>query len=169
MRRFVVTSRDAIPEQPDEFVSLAYVYKDARTTVHLRREFIPALTPAGKPVEQRSVLVVELASRAPDIEVPLGTDAAVAVFKESRARLFFSRFRVRDAGVLWDIDVLHVENDGLALATCDRIPKRWPAWIGTDVTQDPRFTYEALARAPWRGWPDAADPFGAVLPASDPE
>ncbi len=67
-----------------------------------------------------------------------------------------TRHRVEHAGHSWEVDEFHGENEGLVLAevelaTADERPPL-PAWVGEEVSQDPRYFNANLARRPYRSW-----------------
>lgn len=71
-------------------------------------------------------------------------------------------------GLLWEIDEFHGDNAGLIIAELElpseSHPFARPAWVGPEVTMDPRFSNSMLARRPWSQWP--ADERAVVLAAA---
>jgi len=67
-----------------------------------------------------------------------------------------TRHRVRHGAHLWEVDVFHGENDGLVLAEVElsSVDEAFelPRWVGTEVSDDPRYRNAALARRPYRDW-----------------
>lgn len=69
-----------------------------------------------------------------------------------------TRYRVRDAGVDWEIDVFHGANAGLVVAeieldaTCAPVPQ--PDWLGREVTDEPRYYNVSLSEYPYSQWSD---------------
>ena len=67
-----------------------------------------------------------------------------------------TRYRVEYQGFAWDIDEFHGRNQGLVLAEIELEredqPFEKPAWIGEEVTGDPRYYNASLARAPYAEW-----------------
>jgi adenylate cyclase len=66
------------------------------------------------------------------------------------------RHRVRVGDHLWDLDVFSGENAGLVMAEIelgaeDEVFER-PAWLGAEVSGDPRYFNVNLARNPYRHW-----------------
>lgn len=62
-------------------------------------------------------------------------------------------------GKTWEIDVFHGENEGLVvaeleLASEDEAFER-PAWLGEEVSSDPRYFNSNLLKNPYRNWPKA--------------
>ena len=56
----------------------------------------------------------------------------------------------------WEVDVFHGENEGLVVAEIELAdehePFHKPAWLGQEVTGDPRYYNAALARNPFKNW-----------------
>ena len=70
-----------------------------------------------------------------------------------------TRYEVPHAGHLWEVDVFHGANEGLVLAEVELAregePFERPAWVGEDVSLDPRYLNQNLAARPWRLWGQA--------------
>jgi adenylate cyclase len=66
------------------------------------------------------------------------------------------RYRMEHAGKIWEVDEFFGENEGLILAeielrfTEEKYEK--PAWVGEEVTSDPRYYNAYLAQQPFLGW-----------------
>ncbi|MDR1407839.1 MAG: CYTH domain-containing protein [Tannerella sp.] len=56
----------------------------------------------------------------------------------------------------WEVDVFHGENEGLTVAEIELDsedePFERPAWIGREVTGDPKYYNSALAKHPFGQW-----------------
>jgi CYTH domain-containing protein len=67
-----------------------------------------------------------------------------------------TRRRQKVGGKLWEIDVFHGENDGLILAEVELLAEEeaveLPPWVGTEVSDDPRYFNVNLARNPFKNW-----------------
>ena len=67
-----------------------------------------------------------------------------------------TRHRIVHAGLTWEIDVFHEENEGLVVAevelqsTDQRVDL--PEWAGDEVTSDPRYVNANLVGHPYRVW-----------------
>lgn len=66
------------------------------------------------------------------------------------------RYLVREQGWLWEVDEFAGENQGLVLAelelpSADQ-PFPRPAWLGEEVSHDPRYFNLSLARSPFCCW-----------------
>ncbi|WP_019626771.1 CYTH domain-containing protein [Thioalkalivibrio sp. ALJT] len=70
-----------------------------------------------------------------------------------------TRYWVDVEGWEYEIDVFEGANAGLIVAELElpssdaEFPR--PAWLGDEVSHDPRYYNTELARNPYRGWPDA--------------
>jgi adenylate cyclase len=77
-----------------------------------------------------------------------------------------TRHFVRHAGMLWEIDEFHGDNQGLIVAEVELESEHQeferPPWLGKEVTGAERYYNVALARFPYRYWPseqeDLAEP-----------
>jgi adenylate cyclase len=67
-----------------------------------------------------------------------------------------TRYAVEYKGLFWEIDEFHGKNQGLIVAEIELEredqPFEKPAWIGEEVTSDPRYYNANLARAPYGEW-----------------
>lgn len=66
------------------------------------------------------------------------------------------RRKIPFAGMVWEVDEFLGENAGLVVAeielsSADQAFAR-PAWVGQEVTEDPRYYNSALARTPFTKW-----------------
>jgi adenylate cyclase len=67
-----------------------------------------------------------------------------------------TRYRVPHGGLVWEVDVFHGDNAGLIIAEVEleteSITPELPAWVGDDVSADPRYFNSCLATAPYTKW-----------------
>lgn len=67
-----------------------------------------------------------------------------------------TRYRVEHAGRVWDVDVFHGANAPLVTAEVElaRADEQVevPAWVGAEVSDDPRYRNASLARHPFGNW-----------------
>jgi CYTH domain-containing protein len=67
-----------------------------------------------------------------------------------------TRYTVAYKGLAWEIDEFHGANQGLVTAEIELEHEDQafepPAWIGEEVTDDPRYYNANLARAPYGRW-----------------
>ncbi|HKL26300.1 MAG TPA: CYTH domain-containing protein [Desulfuromonadales bacterium] len=66
------------------------------------------------------------------------------------------RYRVRHAGLTWEVDVFHGENAGLVLAEVELASSDQeidlPPWVGEEVTSDRRYFNLSLVQYPYSAW-----------------
>lgn len=66
------------------------------------------------------------------------------------------RHIVRAEGRIWEVDVFSGRNEGMIIAETELEdidePVQLPAWLGPEVTHDPRFSNNALYRNPFGVW-----------------
>jgi len=69
------------------------------------------------------------------------------------------RRRIAHGGLVWEVDEFFGENEGLVVAEVEledeAQPIDKPAWIGEEVTHDPRFYNANLISHPFREWKDS--------------
>jgi adenylate cyclase len=67
-----------------------------------------------------------------------------------------TRYRIPYAGMLWEVDEFHGENDGLVVAEIELEsedqPFDRPDWVGEEVTHDSRYANANLLRHPFSKW-----------------
>ncbi len=67
-----------------------------------------------------------------------------------------TRHRIEHAGLTWEVDVFAGVNDGLVVAEVELpsadAPVQVPAWVGDEVTTEPRYFNASLVSHPYRDW-----------------
>jgi adenylate cyclase len=67
-----------------------------------------------------------------------------------------TRYRVRHADHLWEVDEFAGDNAGLIVAEielqAEDEPFERPSWLGAEVSDDPRYYNANLARHPFKDW-----------------
>jgi len=67
-----------------------------------------------------------------------------------------NRYRIGHEGFLWEVDEFLGENQGLVVAEVELKsqdqPFEKPAWVGEEVTRDPKYFNSNLARYPYKNW-----------------
>ncbi|NQU65410.1 MAG: CYTH domain-containing protein [SAR324 cluster bacterium] len=70
-----------------------------------------------------------------------------------------TRYRVQYQGFCWEIDVFRGENRGLIIAEIELEEENQkfplPAWIGREVSDDPRFFNVNLVKNPYKNWAES--------------
>jgi adenylate cyclase len=67
-----------------------------------------------------------------------------------------TRYRETFGGKLWEIDIFHGDNGGLCVAEVEVSSEseeiELPPWVGTEVSNDPRYKNSNLAKNPHGNW-----------------
>ena len=103
----------------------------------------------------------ETGPRRQEFELPLPVDDAQALLALCVGGLVDKRRHlVRHAGLLWEVDEFLGDNAGLVVAEIELeaadAPFARPDWLGTEVTDAPRYYNLALASHPFSRW-DASE------------
>jgi adenylate cyclase len=164
-RRFLVRVQPwaaAARHAKREHIVQAYLACDRERTARIRLYHDRAvLTVKGPTVDGARV----------EIECDIAADAARAIFD---ARLHAgvliekTRSTLRSGDLTWEVDQFEGENAGLMIAEVElgdrsrsrgdwdaRVDAEQPAWLGHEITGEPRFSNGALAMRPFATWPAA--------------
>lgn len=146
-RKFLVAGegwRQATPTR----ISQGYLNRDADRTVRVRI--------AG----QQGYLTIKgraqnLARPEFEYEIPVADAEQLLKLCEGPV-LQKHRHVIEHAGSRWEVDEFHGDNQGLIVAeieleSADQTFAR-PAWLHTEVTDDPRYLNSNLSRRPYRSW-----------------
>ena len=101
--------------------------------------------------------ITEGATRA-EYEYPIPVADAKAMLKTLCLRPIIEkrRYRLEHGGMTWEIDEFLGENAGLVVAEIEletaQQPFDKPAWVGEEVTTDPRFFNANLVASPYTTW-----------------
>jgi CYTH domain-containing protein len=93
-----------------------------------------------------------------EFEYPLPLEDARHMLAAFAARTLIekTRYAIEYKGFYWEIDEFHGANQGLIVAEIEleREDQAFeiPAWIGEEVTDDPRYYNANLARVPFSRW-----------------
>ncbi|MGL6071201.1 CYTH domain-containing protein [Craterilacuibacter sp.] len=93
----------------------------------------------------------------PEFEYPIPlADAEAMLAGLCHYRVDKMRYSLAYAGQLWFIDEFFGDNAGLLLAEIELADEyeelTRPLWLGTEVTQDARFSYAYLSQTPYSRW-----------------
>ena len=93
----------------------------------------------------------------PEFEYPIPVeDAAQLLELCERPLIEKTRYTERHGEHDWEIDVFRGDNDGLVLAeielTSETEPFLRPAWLGPEVSRDPRYYNANLIKHPYKAW-----------------
>ncbi len=88
--------------------------------------------------------------------IPLADAEALLETLCDRPQIAKLRWRVPAGAHTWAVDEFLGDNAGLVVAeielSAEDEPFERPAWLGDEVTSDPRYRNAALARQPYRSW-----------------
>jgi len=125
-----------------------YLSRGAHSTTRVRLAgAVGQLTVKGK-TEGISRLEFEYEIPAADAEELIALCEGGVILKR--------RWRVPHGDHVWEVDVFVGDNAGLVVAEIElQSPDESfarPAWLGEEVSHDPRYSNGALSRHPWRAW-----------------
>jgi adenylate cyclase len=149
-RKFLVASDTWRDGSPGVRICQGYLTRDPARTVRVRL--------AG----ERGFLTIKGASEGisrQEFEYPIPAAEARALLELCLPPLLDKiRHERRHEGRLWEIDEFLGDNAGLVVAEIElddaAAALARPAWLGREVSEDPRYFNARLAVAPWRGWRD---------------
>lgn len=121
----------------------------------------------GAPLQQGSIGKL-------DLKVPLDMAFAVEILDTlcpENEQITKTRNIVPCGGHIWQIDVFHGRNKGLIFGEIELQSETEafvkPAWIGEEVTHDPKYANANIAKSPFDTWEDKpAPPAGKAAPVS---
>jgi len=93
-----------------------------------------------------------------EYEYPIPVEDAAELLKELCADncIEKTRYHVRHAGHLWEVDVFEGANAGLIVAEIELNDEQecfeTPPWLGKEVSHDPRYYNMNLAKKPFTQW-----------------
>ncbi len=93
-----------------------------------------------------------------EFEYPIPRDDAEALLDTlcERPQIEKLRYRIPAGAHTWEVDEFLGDNAGLVVAEielgAEDEPFARPAWLGEEVTADPRYRNSELARRPYRTW-----------------
>ena len=149
-RKFLVASDDwrALAETPPRRIAQGYLFSDPEKSVRIRLAGDDAtLTIKGS---RSGITRLEFQYPVP------AAHAARLLELCGRPLIDKTRHIVRHAGMKWEIDVFHAENEGLVVAEVELEredqPLDIPPWAGREVSDDPRYYNSQLAVRPFTTW-----------------
>ena len=91
-----------------------------------------------------------------EYEVPAADADAMLDALCERPLIEKTRYRIPLGAHVWEVDEFHGDNEGLVVAevelgSADEKPEL-PAWVGEDVSSDPRYFNSNLVKKPFRTW-----------------
>jgi CYTH domain-containing protein len=148
-RKFLVRDRGILTGLQGQRLVQGYLSHTPRATVRLRLQ------------GERAWLTLKGENRGAwrrEFEYPLPIDDARIMLDEMcpGGVIDKTRYRVPDQHRVWEVDVFHGDNQGLIVAELEltredeSFPR--PAWLGEEVTADPRYYNSALSQTPYVLW-----------------
>lgn len=129
-------------------ISQGYLNRDADRTVRVRI--------AG----ERAYLTIKGRAKnlaRPEFEYQIPVADAEQLLKLCEGPILEKhRHVLQHAGSRWEVDEFHGDNEGLVVAEIELDSAHQtferPAWLGTEVTDDPRYLNSNLTSRPYRSW-----------------
>lgn len=155
-RKFLVKD-DRWRDSADAGVSIRQAYLSRTRSISLRIRVVD---------ETRAMLTVKSAAaeiRRLEFEYPIPlADACALIELREGAVVEKRRHRLPWCGLTFEIDVFQRENEGLIIAEIE-LPHEnaffeKPAWLGAEITADPRYSNANLAAKPFSDWPRSSRP-----------
>ena len=148
-RKFLVTGAHWKPGAPGVEMRQGYLSTVKERTVRVRTEGARAvLTIKG--------LTVGVSRLEFEYEIPLADANRMLDELCERPLVEKTRYRVAAGRHTWEIDEFHGENAGLVVAEIELAssdePFERPAWVGKEVSDDPRYFNANLIARPYRTW-----------------
>lgn len=101
-----------------------------------------------------------------EFEYPLPLEDAKILLDRLAKKPLIEKIRhfVPHGGLIWEVDEFFGLNEGLTLAELELEsedqPFEKPAWIGEEVTADPRYYNASLVKHPYRDWGEGKERLG---------
>lgn len=150
-RKFLVTG-DAWRSADGETLCQAYLNRDKQRTVRVRI--------AGRSGHERAWLTIKGVSVGAtrsefEYEIPVADARELLALADGPA-IEKVRRRVEHEGLVWEVDEFFGANAGLVVAEVELTDEgqvlSLPAWVGREVTDDPRYFNSSLASLPFSRW-----------------
>lgn len=147
-RKFLVLNEDYKEGLTGSLFCQGYLNSDKSRTVRIRISD-----------DKASIAIKGLSVGAvrPEFEYPVPVDDAKILLTLCEKPLIEKiRYRIRHEGMVWEVDEFLGENRGLVVAEIELEyedqPFSKPAWVGMEVTSDPRYFNSALVGHPYKEW-----------------
>jgi CYTH domain-containing protein len=139
-------------------------YRALGTCEHYRQGYLRRAGPSTVRVRiagERAYLTIKGPTeglRRSEFEYPIPLADAEELLETlcDRPQIEKRRYLVKHGDHTWEVDEFLGDNAGLVMAEIelDREDERFemPAWVGEEVTQDPRYRNAALAMRPYKSW-----------------
>ena len=148
-----------------KFLVRSDAWKVAATGVQMRQGYLstsPARSVRVRTAAGRATLTVKgtkVGPRAAEFEYPIPLADAREMLADLCRRPLVEKTRYNISGPdgrLWEVDEFHAENAGLVVAEIELSHEdeafARPAWLGDEVTDDPRYLNSNLVGRPFTTW-----------------
>ena len=105
-----------------------------------------------------SVKGTTISATRQEFEYPIPLDEAVEIMRDLCKKPIIEkhRYEIKHKGMVWEVDEFHGMNEGLVIAEIELEGEEqefdMPAWIGDEVTDDPRYYNVNLVNNPFISW-----------------
>ena len=148
-RKYLVKAGTWIPQDGGVHFKQGYLNSQKERVVRVRIEGTKAkLTIKG----------VTTGVTRSEFEYPLPIDDASILLDQLCEQPLIDKHRHTEQhhGRTWEIDVFHGDNEGLVVAeielTSETDSPALPAWVGPEVSSDPRYFNSNLLKNPYKNW-----------------
>ncbi len=149
-RRFRLKNDDWRGLVEGEWLKQGYLSVERERTVRVRVKGTQAWLTLKSNISNVSRHEFEYEIPLADAETILATMCPMLVEKK--------RYRIAIGPHLWEVDEFFGNNAGLVLAEVELASEdeayTAPAWLGEEVTEDPRYTNSYLSQHAWPSWPE---------------
>jgi adenylate cyclase len=140
--------------------------RQARDAIRLRQGYLAGGTNSsirvrsGGGLAQLNIKSATLGVRRREYEysIPLSDAEEILDHLCERPLIEKTRYHVDHAGHTWEVDVFEGDNAGLVVAEIEleREDEEFarPAWLGEEVSHDPRYYNVCLVKHPYKEWKD---------------
>ena len=148
-RKFLVKGSDWKQGAERQFYQQGYLSRQPERTVRVRR------------AEDKGYLTIKGKSTGPsraeyEYEIPLPDDLELLHQVCEQPILEKFRYQIVYEGLVWEVDEFQGENAGLVVAEVELTEEYQavllPAWVGQEVTSEPRYYNSQLVKYPFSQW-----------------
>lgn len=147
-RRFLVTDPSVVEGRPATAMRQGYLFGAVGYSLRIRL----TESPDGSAGAILTLKGPRTGLGRPEAEWEVPLEDGRALFERTTAGLEKRRYLVEEDGLVWEVDVFEGRHAGLVLAEVEAAEDVVaaavaPAWVGDEVTEDLRYTNQALAEA----------------------
>lgn len=148
-RKFLVTG-DGWREGAGELFKQGYLCADSKRSVRVRR------TSKGAKLTIKGVQDSLVSRYEFEYDIPVADADSILASLCIQPIIEKTRYRVTVGAHLWEVDEFHGANAGLVVAEIELTSEdevfNKPAWVGKEVSDDPRYLNSSLATKPYSSW-----------------